>query len=161
MANLFELNQALLSCVDEETGEFDFERYEQLSADRNEKIENIIKFIKNLKSDAAQYSEAEKSFEERKEAAKRKAEQLTDYLAAALGGKEFNCLSGSVKFRSSKQTIVDDETAFISWAQNNGREDLLSYKEPGISKTAIKEALAAGAEIPGAHIVEIANISIK
>lgn len=161
MANLFELNQAILSCIDEETGELDVEKYEQLCADRDEKIENIIKFIKNLKSDAAQYEEAERSFQERKKAAKRKAEQLTDYLSSALDGKEFSCLSGAVVFRKSKQTIVDDESAFVEWAAKNGREDLLAYKAPSISKVAIKEAIESGAEIPGARVVVLNNISIK
>ena len=86
---------------------------------------------------------------------------MTDYLSAALGGKEFSCLSGAVVFRKSKQTVVDDESAFVEWAAKNGREDLLTYKAPSISKTAIKDAILRGADIPGARVVELNNISIK
>ena len=52
--NLYEINEALYGCVDEETGEIiDAEKLEALSLAFDEKVENIALWIKNLLADAA------------------------------------------------------------------------------------------------------------
>ena len=53
MANLYEINQAIMDCVDEETGEIvDIEKLNDLHMQFDDKVENIACFIKNLLSDA-------------------------------------------------------------------------------------------------------------
>ncbi len=65
MASLFEVNKAIMdaweACVDPETGEIDESKYaemEALQVERDEKIENIACWVKNLTSDAAQIKAA-------------------------------------------------------------------------------------------------------
>ena len=51
--NLYEIENEILKCVDEETGEiFDVEKFEALELARDVKIENICLWIKNLKAEA-------------------------------------------------------------------------------------------------------------
>lgn len=51
--NLYEIDSAILDCVDAETGEiFDMDKFEELSLTRDAKVENICLWIKNLKAEA-------------------------------------------------------------------------------------------------------------
>ena len=56
MATLYEIDKAILECVDAETGEIiDDKALEELELARDNKIENIACWIKNLKADAESY----------------------------------------------------------------------------------------------------------
>ena len=55
--------------------------------------------------------------------------------------------------RKGQKIVQVDDANFIDWAQGNNRDDLLTYKAPTPSKTAIKEAMASGESIPYAEIV--------
>lgn len=155
---LFEIDAAIEGCVDLETGEFNEELYEQLTAERDQKIESLVCYYKNVAADAEALKTQEKIFKERKEREERKAESLKQFISRALNGEKFKTDKVEVGFRKSKQVVISDD--FIDWAQKNGRDDLLSYKEPTVSKTAVKQAIEAGEEVP-AEIVENLNISIK
>ena len=52
--------------------------------------------------------------------------------------------------KSPARLVVDGD--FTRWAEESGRDDLLTYKAPEPNKTAIKDAIKAGAEIPFAHM---------
>ena len=52
--NLFEIENEIMNCWDQETGEIlDSDRLDQLEMERDTKIENIALYIKNLTADAA------------------------------------------------------------------------------------------------------------
>lgn len=54
MPTLYEIDSAVMACVDEETGEIlDEERLDTLLMERNRKLEGVALWIKNLESDAA------------------------------------------------------------------------------------------------------------
>jgi len=51
---LYEIDSAVMACVDEETGEIlDEEKLNTLIMERNRKFEGVALWIKNLESDAA------------------------------------------------------------------------------------------------------------
>ena len=53
MATLYEIDEEILDCVDQETGEIiDPEKLAQLQMDFDKKVEGIALWIKNLLSDA-------------------------------------------------------------------------------------------------------------
>ena len=53
MASLYEINKEILECVDMESGEIiDEERLQNLAFEKNDKLENIALWIKNLKAEA-------------------------------------------------------------------------------------------------------------
>lgn len=155
--NLYEIESAIMDCIDEETGEIvDIELLDQLQMQREKKIENILCFIKNLNSDAAQLKEQEKAFGERRKAAEKKAEQLTKYVAGVLNGEKFSTTRAAVTWRKSEQVVIDDLKAIMEQD-----DSYLRYKEPEPDKTAIKAAIKAGIVIKGAHLEECHNMSIK
>lgn len=155
---LFEVDAAIESCLDIETGEFNEELYNLLKDERDQKIENLICYYKNVTADAEALKTQEKIFKERREREERKAESLKQFISRALNGKKFKTDKVEARFIKSKAVVTAED--FIKWAQENDRDDLLTFKEPTANKTAIKEALASGEVLP-AEIVENMNISIK
>lgn len=155
MSNLFEINRAILDCLDMETGEIvDVEALDALMLEREEKMENIALWIKNLLSDAAAYKAEKESFADREKKATAKAESLKRYLTAALDGQKFKTTRCEVGFSRSVKTEVFD----LEKVPREFVTEEVTYKP---DKTAIKEAIKAGQEIEGCRLVENLNIRIK
>lgn len=162
MATLYEIDSAILECIDLETGEIlDTEKLEALQIEREEKIEKVALWYKNLLSDAEQYKKEKEVFTEREKAAKNKAESLKKWLSEALGGEKMSTSKVAISFRKSEAVEIKDEAAFIAIAARSGRDDLLTYKEPTVNKTAIKAAIKDGETFQGASLVTKQNIQIK
>lgn len=155
---LYEINQEMLNLVDEETGEvLDYEKFLELNMAKEEKLENIGLWIKDLKAEASALKAEKDALARRQKTAENKAESLTNYLQMMLNGEKFKTPRVSVSYRVSKAVEVDD--GFIEWAMSNG-EEYLRYKAPEVDKTALKEALEKG-EVPHAEIVERVSVQIK
>lgn len=152
--------QELLSEVDPETGELitDYAALDALLMEREAKIENIVLFIKNLSSDVRELKAEESALAERREKAEKKVERLREYVSHALGGEKFQTPRCCVSFR--KSTALKLGEGFTEWAKEHA-DTLLRYKEPEPDKTAIKAALAGGAEIPDAKLVQNTTMTIK
>lgn len=155
MATLYEINQAIMACVDAETGEIiDAEALDALLMQKDEKLEGIACWIKNLQSDALAYKAEKDAFAARQKAAENKVESLKKYLADALQGQKFSTAKCAVSFRKSETVEVEDVKLVPA--------ELLRVKttiEP--DKTAIKAAIKAGQEISGCKLVESINTQIK
>lgn len=155
MPSLYEIDQEILSCVDEETGELiDFERFESLQIERNKKIESVALWIKNLKADALAYKAEKDNFSERQKQAEAKIDRLEKWLTNALEGQKFYTSKCSVSFRKSETVEIENIKRIPA--------ELLRVKttiEP--DKTAIKNALNSGRDINGCKIVKNINVQIK
>ena len=155
MANLYEIDQGILACIDFETGEvIDPERLESLQMERDQKIENVACWIKNLLSDAEAIEAEKEALAKRQVAALAKAEQLKEWLGKALEGQKFSTARCAVSFRRSETVEVADVSLLP--------DDLLRVKttvEP--NKTAIKALLKDGQEVVGCCLVESLNTQIK
>ena len=74
---LYEIDQEILNCVDEETGEIiDLDKLQALRIAKDRKIESIGLWYKNLNSDVQALELEIKMLTERKNKAKNKMEQL-------------------------------------------------------------------------------------
>lgn len=162
MATLYEINQNILNCitteegmtVNTETGEvIDVAALEALELERSEKIRNIALWIKNLKSDAVALDAEEKAFKARKDSAKRKAEQLSSYLASVLNGEKVTGTDFAISWRKSTAVNVLDE--------KNIPPTFLIPQPPKVDKTGISKALKNGESVTGAELVERQNMTIK
>lgn len=155
--NLYEINAAIMDCmqeVDEETGELlNVEMLDSLLLARDEKIENIACWIKNLKADAEALKAEKDSFAKRQKAAEKKVEQLKQYLSNVLEGEKFSSDKAAISFRKSEAVEIDD------WTKLD--KDYLKYKDPDVDKTAVKKALKSGCILNGVRLVEKQNIQIK
>ncbi len=152
---LYEINEAIMNCVDPETGEIaDAEAFDSLMMQRDEKLENIALWIKNLTADAAAYKAEKESFAEREKAALTKAESLKNYLVYALNGEAFNTTKCAVSFRKSEKIEITDEAIL----PKDYVTETVTIKP---DKIAIKKAIKSGQEVSGASLIENLNISIK
>lgn len=155
MASLYEIDKSILECIDQETGEMiDPDRLEALFMERNQKIENVALWIKNLQSDALAFKAEKEAFAEREKAANAKIEQLKKYLAQALDGQKFSTGKCAVSFRRSEQVEVLDET-IIPRAY---MVETVTYKP---DKKLIKEMLKDGEQVSGCQLIENLNPQIK
>lgn len=155
MSSLYTINQEILNCVDIETGEItDFDKFEALQIERNEKLENIALWVKNLLSEAEALKAEEKAFTERRKAAENKAESLKCYLDSALNGQKFNTTKVAISYRKSTAVEVDESKLSANWM----REIPATHV---VDKVEITKALKAGEKIAGAELVERNNIQIK
>lgn len=157
--NLYEIEQEIMSCVDEETGEvIDFEKLNALTLERDRKIESLALWVKNLKAEADAYKKEKDSFAQKQKSAENRAEQIKKYLSGYLNGTAFKSTRVSVSFRTSESTEVFDLNALMGY---DDCDSYLKYKDPEPDKTAIKDAINSGIKLPGCRIVENNNIQIK
>lgn len=157
---LYEIDNAILECVDGETGEIiDFERLEELGLQRDLKIENIALWFKNLRAEAEALKKEIDELTKRKKEAENKMEQLSAKLYEALDGNKFKTPKVSVSYRNSKAVEVDDD--FIRFAMDNNLDDLLRYQLPEPNKSAISEALKNGEVIPHAELIQRVSVVIR
>lgn len=154
---LYEINEQIQKAIelgfDPETGEIlDESALEQLQLDRDEKIENICLFIKDLKAEAAALDAEKKNLDARASVAKKKSDSLSRYLQAMLDGEKFKTARCSISYRKTSAVIVDDENELPELC-------VRIRKEP--NKTAIKDYINAGVSVPGAHIEDRQSMIIK
>lgn len=144
-----------MNLTDSETGEIeDWSAFEALQLARDEKIENIALYHKNLLAEAAALKAEEKSFAERRKRAENKADSLKRYLDTALQGQKFNTVKVTISYRKSTSVEVA-ETTFIP-----GRY-LVQTTTVTPDKAEITKALKAGEAIEGVTLVERNNIQVK
>ena len=155
--NLYDIEYEITNCVDPETGEIiDEKRLDALQMAREKKIENILLWIKNLKSEAGAIREEEKKLADRRQSDEKKAESLTQYVQNVLNGEKFKTPRVAVSYRKSEAVIVDD----LQLMQDTC-DEYLKYKEPEPDKAKIKAAFKDGITVPGCHLEERQNITIK
>lgn len=151
---LYEINEQIMACIDNETGEIiDIDKLNELQIAKDEKIENLALWYKDLIAEANALKEEKEAFAEREKAAKNKAESIKNYLSYVLNGENFKTTKCELSFRKSEKTVIDDIYSIP--------EKFLKYAEPKADLTEIKKAIKKGEEIKGAHLEEAQNIQIK
>lgn len=159
---LYEIDQAILNLVDPDTGEIlDYEAFVELQMAKEEKVEGMALWVKNLDAEAKAIRAEEVSLAERRKALEKKSDSLKAYLSEILSGSKFSTARVACTFRKSKSVEIQDEAAFIQIMQESMRYEFLRYKAPEINKTEITNALKAGQEVPGASLVEKLSMTIK
>ncbi len=163
MRALYEIDQAILDCVDLETGEIlDGEKLTALQMEREQKLEGVALWVKDLRAEAeAVKAEADK-LNARKKALDNKMDSTKTWLAAALNGEKLKTARCNVYQTHSQKLAVADEGELISFLQTlENPERFLRFKEPELRRDEIKKALKDDYEIPGAHLEESESVVIK
>lgn len=161
--NLYEINSALQAavddCIDPETGEILddslLDAIGGLQMARDEKIENLCLYIKNLRSDADQLKAEKQAFAKRQAAAEAKADRLTKYLSDVLAGEKWKAADGraAISYRKTTSVSISDLTQIPA--------EFTRIPDPVPDKTAIKNAIQSGQDVPGAEIVTGQSIQIR
>ena len=165
--NLFEIKQEILNVydnlIDVETGEINEEavkQLENLTVQREEKIENTGLYLKDLKYKIEALKEEKRNIDRRIKAIQNTEEFLKRRLSDELKGENFETPKTRISFRKSTSVKVDDD--FICYAKHNGFENLIRTKVTETAdKTALKKLLEAGENIQFCSLEEKQNIQIK
>lgn len=157
---LYEINRSILECIDLETGEIiDVDKLNELQLEREVKIEGVACWIKELKAEAEAIKAEKLVLAERQKAAENKAESLKKWLAFALNGEKFKTAKCAVSFRNTESVEVTPEG--LENLMKDGKDELLSYKQPEPNKTAIKAAIKDGLNVQGVRLVQNVSTIIK
>lgn len=163
MANIYELNDSIKGCiqldaehvVDTEDGEiFDLQQFEALQMERDAKIEGMCCYIKNKLAEADAIDAEAYTLSHRSGVIRKEVERCKAYLAGALYGEKFETPRCKITWRKSEVCNV------LSM-----EEIPEEYKRTKVTidadKTAIKKAIKAGAEVPGAEVIQKLNMTLK
>ena len=163
MKPLYEIDAAILACVDQETGEIlDPEKLDALQMEREQKLEGVALWVKDLKAEAeAVKAEADK-LTARKKAVENKIDGLKQWLLYALNGEKLKTPRCNVYQTHSQKVVIDDEKALVDMLMTSPfGEKLLRVKEPEIDKNALKDSMKQGYEYEFAHLEQTESVVIK
>jgi hypothetical protein len=159
---LYEINAALEALVDPDTGELmDYDAFEALNLAREEKIEGMALWYKDMVAEAKAIKEEADSLTARRKALENRADRLKSYLDYQLGGEKFQTARCSLTYRKTSSLQVEDGEKLAQWCEDNGHEDCVRYKEPEISKSAVAALIKSGVSVPYASIQEGRSLGVK
>lgn len=154
---LYDINEAIRNFeleIDPETGEIvNAKDLDDLKMAREDKIESVGLWVKNLEAEKEAVKKEKERFAERERVIGKKIESLKKYLGYALQGEKFSTPKLVISYRKSKSVNITDETAI---------EDkycvFSTVRKP--DKAALKQALESGEEIAGAELITKQNVQI-
>ena len=149
--------------IDPDTGEVtDPEALDALLLERDQKLENVVLYCKDVNAEIDAISNEIMIQEQRVDRLKKTYDGLKHYLTKALDGQKFSTSKCEVSFRKSESVDVDDD--FIAWAsdvENLALHYLKRREMVTADKAAIKKYLKAGHTLQHCQLVTKSNISIK
>lgn len=152
---LYEIDQAILECVDQETGEIvDTERLDALEMEREQKISNVACWYKDLKAENEAIKAEKQTMDKRMKVNNNIMDSLKSFLDYALGGTKFKDGRCSIGYRKSQSVEVDE-------AVLDSLPDEFIKIEKSARKTELKKAIEEGQTFEGVSIVEKNNIQIR
>ncbi len=167
---LYEINAAIddlyENAIDADTGEMlvDPEEFskqlEELSMQRQEKLENIAKLILNTKAEAKAYEDEERRFHAKRQHAEKKVERFKNWLAYECHGEKTDLGVATVSYLRTKALNVNDNATAVEWLQMNHPE-CVKYTAPEVNKAEVKSLLKSGEMVPGCEIVENTSCMLK
>lgn len=154
--NLYEIEAAILDCVDEETGEiFDIEKVEALEMERDAKISNLACWVKELRAEADAIKAEKNNLEGRMKAKNNLADRISEYLKNFLNGAKFEDSRCAISYRKSESTEIAKDLDLNTLPEECKKITVEA------NKTAIKAALKLGMKIDGCALIQKNNIQIK
>lgn len=171
--SLYKLDQTMKEVIengftfDEETGEvlFTTDDINELQMSIDEKINNIVGYIKDLEIESKNLKGISNEYKERATEKEKKVERLREYLdnfmtSNSLEKKEV--LNGTVSYRASTSTNIYDEKALMKYIEEH--EELKNRyikTEITFSKKEISNDLKANKKVAGVELKTSKNLQIK
>lgn len=156
---LWEINELIIKAIefgyDPETGEIlDESALKELQMERDDKIEGLILYAKDLKAEAKAIHDEKEALDSREKAACNKAESILRYVQKILAGEKFKTSRCAVSYRKSDSVEITD-------LEIVPKEYINTKTLYTPDKKAIKEVLKAGGTVPGTRLDVKQNIQVK
>jgi len=133
---------------------------EGLSGELEVKAQNVVMFTRNLEATAAAIKDAESQMAARRKAMENRAAGLRRYVLESMqhaGVQKIECPLFKVSVRENPAAVDIYEPGLIPAQYMKQPEP----PPPAPDKTAIKAAIAAGAEVPGAKLTRGIRLEVK
>ena len=133
---------------------------EGLSGELEVKAQNVAMFVRNLEASAEAIKAAEKQMTERRKAIENRAESIRDYLKSNMertGINKIECPWFTIAIKKNPKSVCIDDANVIPNEYKRQPEP----PPPSPDKKAIKDAIEAGKDVPGAHIEQGTRLEIK
>lgn len=158
---LYEISDAIRQALDhieldEETGEIlSADALHAVEAQAAEKVEATALYLRELDAEA----KAAKEEADRMLARVKSMQKRSDYLKAML----LDALHATGKVKTGRVTVSIRTTKAVEIAEGADLPEAYTTVKTTVSpnKTAIKDALSAGIEVPGCHIEERESVQIR
>lgn len=138
---------------------------EAIEGNFDDKVDSIACIIKSLLAEAKEIKSERDALDGRMKQKQKTADRLTKTLKDQMlfsGRTKVETRRNVVKVRNNPPSVeIDNEQDFILFAQENKLDSLLNYSQPKPNKTAIKDVLKDGAQLPGVRLVEGKRLDIK
>lgn len=154
---LREIDQAILACVDPETGEVDAEQIGALQMERDRKIDNVAAWILDLAGDGEKIKAEIERLKKLEEAVDRKSESLKKFLTYALAGQNYKGDVYRVNFRRTK--AVKDMSEEDAKKLPAEYQIVKTTVKP--DKKKLKAAIDEGWYVAGVEIEERVSVTVK
>jgi hypothetical protein len=133
---------------------------EGMGGELEAKATNVAMFIRNLEATAVAIKDAEGAMAARRKALEARAKRLHEYLLTNMqfaGIQRIESPYFTLAIRSNPPSVVIDEPGLIPAQFMKQPEP----PPPAPDKTAIKVAIKAGEDVPGAHLEQGVRLEIK
>lgn len=167
--NLYEINreieEVLENSIDMETGEISEEaiqRLNELQMEKDQKVENVALWHKNLMAESKAIADEIMVLQARKRSLDKRMEWQKKYLQFALDGHKYESPKVAISYRKSTAVEILNEAEFCSLFRGSDWVTEKTTLTP--NKTAIKDCLKNGqsSELNNwAELVEKQNMQIK
>ena len=152
------------AAVREEMAQAWFDTLDGMEIAIQEKAENVALYIKNLDYEIKAIKSEKSRLDARLKSKEKSCKNMLEYLKNCLEAaklKKIETPRAAIAIRNNPQSVeITDEKSFIGWAQDNN-DDLLRYKDPEVNKTAVKQLLKAGEEVPYAKLIRTQSLNLK
>lgn len=158
---LYEISDAIRAAldhidVDPETGEIlNADNLHAVEAEASDKVEATALYLRELDAEA----KAAKDEADRMIARVKSMQKRSDYLKSML----LDALHATGKVKTARVTVSIRTTKAVEIAEGADLPEAYTTVKTTVSpnKTAIKDALSAGIEVPGCHIEERESVQIR
>lgn len=154
---IHEIDEAILNCVDAETGEVDTDSLMALQMARDAKIEGIAHWCLELEGDNAKIAAEIKRLEALKRLNENKTMSLKDYLRFALAGQKFKGATVSITYRTT-HPLAEISSEILEKLPDEYKTVKV---EVAPDKRKIKAALDEGWHFDGVSVEERVSVIIK
>ncbi len=137
---------------------------EAMQAEFDVAADNIATIIKTQAMLAQGERDEARRLTERARTRENRVKRMSEYLTAVMVSRDCkrrDLAHSVISVRKSKAVEISNPSAFVEWAETNGQDELLTFKEPEPNKTAIRKALEMGGEIEGVSLVERDNLQVR
>lgn len=161
MSSLYDLTGRMKNledcfCEDNEVNDYVNLALDNLDMEFEEKVENIVKFIKNMESDVKAIKEEKKRLNDKQKVLENRIERMKDYISdnmALLGKKKVKAGLFNVSIRKCPPSVLVEDLESIP--------ELYKVIKYDIDKVSIKEVLKNGGTIEGCKLESKESLSIK